>query len=50
MRAALGRPSAWWPPYLLTWLTVSVVQAVLLYFLKYWLAMEGERHDFAVIL
>lgn len=28
--------------YLLTWLTVSIVQAVLVYFLKYWLNMESQ--------
>ncbi len=36
--------------YLLTWLTVSIVQAVLLYFLKYWLGMEAQSDTiFAVI-
>lgn len=28
--------------FLLTWLAVDVVQAVLLYFLRYWLQMEGQ--------
>ena len=28
--------------FLLTWLAVDVVQAVLLYFLRYWLHMEGQ--------
>jgi len=36
--------------YLLTWLTVSIVQGVLLYFIKYWLGMEGQSDAlFAVI-
>ncbi|NLD45026.1 MAG: MFS transporter [Chloroflexi bacterium] len=52
LRAALGnRPFRMVAAlYLLTWLTVSVVQAVLLYFLKYWLGMEGQSDTiFAVI-
>lgn len=36
--------------YLLTWLTVSIVQAVLVYYLKYWLDMESQADTlFAVI-
>ena len=29
--------------YLLTWMTVELLQPMLLYFLKYWLGLEGQR-------
>jgi len=36
--------------FLLTWLTVDVIQAILLYFIKYWLHLEGQSDTiFAVI-
>jgi len=52
IHAALGNPPFRMAAalYLLTWLAVTVVQAVLVYFLKYWLGMEAQSDTlFAVI-